>query len=137
MFRSHNGFTLVEVMVVVVIIGILTTLAFPRFMAAAAKSRATEFRMVLKQIYALENSYQQENDTYSSDLDAIGADQVGTRSRFLYSVPTVDVATYEAHADLRAQSIATYTGTATLNQAGIGGVQGTLQQISTWRGVGN
>lgn len=73
-----KGFTLVELMVVIVIIGILAALAIPRFLGATAKSKATEFKPVLKQIYTLEEAFRQESSTgvYGS-LAAIGWDAPG------------------------------------------------------------
>ena len=59
----RKGFTLVELMVVIVIIGILAALAIPRFLGATAKSKATEFKPVLKQIYTLEEAFRQESTT--------------------------------------------------------------------------
>ena len=62
--RNQKGFTLIELMIVVVIIGILAALAVPRFMRATTKSKQSEAKTVLKQIYVLERAYFQENDTY-------------------------------------------------------------------------
>ena len=68
MFRSINrrekGFTLIELMIVVVIIGILAALAIPRFMRATTKSKQSEARQVLKQIYSMQRAYRQEYNTY-------------------------------------------------------------------------
>jgi prepilin-type N-terminal cleavage/methylation domain-containing protein len=41
--RSSQGFTLVEIMVVVTVIGILATLSIPAFKAASLRARGTEF----------------------------------------------------------------------------------------------
>ena len=72
--RSQKGFTLIELMIVVVIIGILAALAIPRFMRATTKSKQSEAKQVLKQIYAMERAYRQEFDTYWGDGVSAAAD---------------------------------------------------------------
>jgi prepilin-type N-terminal cleavage/methylation domain-containing protein len=62
--RNEKGFTLIELMIVVVIIGILAALAIPRFMASTTRSKQSEAKEILKQIYTMERAYRQEYDTY-------------------------------------------------------------------------
>ena len=61
---GQNGFTLIELMIVVVIISILAAMAIPRFMRASVKSKQTEAKLVLKQIYTMERAYRQEKNNY-------------------------------------------------------------------------
>ena len=61
---NHKGFTLIELMIVVVIISILAAMAIPRFMRASVKAKQSEAKLNLKQIYTMEHAYRQEKDSY-------------------------------------------------------------------------
>ncbi len=62
---NKQGFTLIELMIVVVIIGILAALAIPRFMQATTKTKQSEAKLILKQIYVNQRTYQQQSITNS------------------------------------------------------------------------
>lgn len=62
--KSNKGFTLIELMIVVVIIGILAALAIPRFMRSTTKAKQSEAKQLLKQIYTMQRAYRQEFDSY-------------------------------------------------------------------------
>ena len=94
--RNQKGFTLIELMIVVVIIGILAALAIPRFMASTTRSKQSEAKEILKQIYVMERAYRQEYDTYwgngvsadaanPTNFARIGV-EIMTVSRYQYSI---------------------------------------------------
>ena len=69
---SEEGFSLTELLVVIVIIGVLASLAIPKFLSITTKAKSTEAKLMLKQVHNLQTSYYLENDIYSNDLLVIG-----------------------------------------------------------------
>src|SRR5438034_9360373 len=74
-FKSIGGFSLTELMVVLVIIGVLVLLALPKLLPIVTKAKTTEAKLMLKQVYTLEQAYKFEHDHYTSALDEIGFEQ--------------------------------------------------------------
>ena len=69
--KRSKGFSLVELMVVVGIIGILASIAVPRFQKYYAKARQVEAKNNLSHIYTLELNYHADEDQYA-DFDWVG-----------------------------------------------------------------
>ncbi len=90
MLGNRKGFTLIELMIVVVIIGILAAMAIPRFMQATTKSKQSEAKQILKQIYTMERAYRQEVGAYSLNLNDIGV-QIMAGARYQYTITSNDL----------------------------------------------
>ena len=69
---AKKGFTLIELMIVVAIIGILAAIAIPNFIKFQARSKQSEVKGNLKGIFTSQRSYLQEHDTYGGDFRSIG-----------------------------------------------------------------
>ena len=67
------GFSIVEMMVVIVIIGLLGTLAISKYYTFIARARQAEARMNLKNIGDLQESYKYEKEKYHKDVNGVGA----------------------------------------------------------------
>jgi type IV pilus assembly protein PilE len=92
--KSASGFTLTELLVVIVIIGILVGLAVPRYLNTTTRAKATEAKLMLKEAYSLQKAYYLENDVYANTLGAIGFEQEplkteGGNARYRIELATV------------------------------------------------
>ena len=69
--QNKSGFTLIELMMVIAIIGILAAMAIPNFLTYQAKAKQTEARTNLGYIWTMEIAYHGEKDTFQT-LSGIG-----------------------------------------------------------------
>ncbi|MBF0311800.1 MAG: prepilin-type N-terminal cleavage/methylation domain-containing protein [Oligoflexia bacterium] len=74
MKRNFSGFSLVELMVVVGIIGILSAIAVPNFKKYQARAKTSEAKLQLSAIYTAEQSFKSDYDTFASCLQTMGYD---------------------------------------------------------------
>jgi len=70
--RLESGFTLIELMIVVAIIGILAAIAIPNFIKFQARSKQSEAKANLKAIFTAQKAFFQEKDRFSSLTGEVG-----------------------------------------------------------------
>jgi type IV pilus assembly protein PilE len=111
-----KAFTLSEVLIVLVIIGILILLALPNLLPLISKAKGTEAQLQLQHVYTLEKTYFYTNSKYSPDLEEIGFEQEKTvkeGGQANYVITILEASDKEFHA--RASSLADFDGDGTLN----------------------
>jgi len=85
--RSKKGFTLIELMIVVAIIGILAAIAIPNFLRFQAKSKQSEAKTNLGGIFTAETSWFAEHNQFAG-LGLISWAPVGSAVRYRYTLGT-------------------------------------------------
>lgn len=70
-----KAFTLQELLIVLVIIGILVLLAVPRLMPLISKAKSTEAKLQLEHVYNLQKMYFMEYSRFSDNLNRISFEQ--------------------------------------------------------------
>ena len=69
MRRNQKGFSLIELMIVVAILGILSAIAIPAYMGVQKKGKRTEYKANLEIVKLLEEKRHAEQGTYINAAD--------------------------------------------------------------------
>jgi prepilin-type N-terminal cleavage/methylation domain-containing protein len=102
--NGRRGFSLVEIIVVLVVIGVLSALALPRFQRAVEQSRADIAAANLRAIWAAEQLYWLDQRTYATDLTTLQGcglldpQIVQATSGYVYSLSQASSSTFTAAA---------------------------------------
>jgi len=104
--QSPGGFTLIELMIVVAILGVLVSVATVSYNHFVIKAKAVEGELVVHEVDRLESAYHVANQTYTDSFINLGFSMTGTLK---YYTPEVRVgsATDKVTYQVRAVPIAT------------------------------
>lgn len=69
--RNRTGFTLIELIIVVIILGILASIGFIQFLKTIEKGRSAEARNILGDIRSAQESYRLESGSYTADINLV------------------------------------------------------------------
>ncbi|MGX9462383.1 type IV pilin protein [Shewanella sp. A14] len=121
---SLKGFTLIEVMITVVIIGILSAIAYPSYTSFIVKSGRSEGMAAVMRVSNLQEQYYMDHRSFAEDMTKLGlsADPFLTESGF-YSVDSAGTTAYTITATAKGSQATrdTTCATITLTSAGIKG----------------
>lgn len=87
--QRQSGFTLIELMITVAIIGVLAAIAIPNFLSYQARARQSEARAVLSGIFMSEQTYFANQHRYGSlrEIAFTYAGASGASSRYTFRTP--------------------------------------------------
>lgn len=72
MNRYMRGVTLMELMIVVVIVSLLTAIAYPNYREFVARAKRNEAKSCLLQVATLQERFYLQNNTYTLDMRNLG-----------------------------------------------------------------
>ncbi len=72
MIDGQRGFTLIELMIVLVISAILLSIAYPSYQNQMQKNRRADAHATLLEIAMREQRFRTDNDTFTADLTQLG-----------------------------------------------------------------
>ena len=82
----QRGFSLIELMIVVALIGILAAIAIPNFLTYQARAKQSEAKTNLAAIHTAAVIYFAEQNTYGETFNAIGFAVTGSSPRYHYAL---------------------------------------------------
>ena len=85
--KIQRGFTLIEVMIVVAIIGVIASIAYPSYQESVAKGRRASAKSVLSEAQTWMERFYSENYRYDKNLQDVALDNAAVFPAFFSTAP--------------------------------------------------
>lgn len=115
----HSGFSLIELMIVIVIIGILASIAYPSYTAYVDRGRRSDGQSALLDLANRMDHYFSENKHYTGvTLTQLGLKETSPEGYYTLSINNITGNAYTASATPNSAQSNDSCGTLTINQLG-------------------
>lgn len=101
---KNKGFTLIELMVVVAVIGILGAIAMPSYQEYVRKGRRVDAKDALIAIQLAQEKYRGNNTAYTTDLGNLGLTTTSTQKYYTVAITAATGTSFTATATVNASS---------------------------------
>lgn len=135
MSNSRRGFTLIELMITVAIVGILSAVAYPSYLSYIARSKRSAAESYLLEVTGLQQRYLLDAREYAGSLTALSSTPPTTVSgayNVTTTAPTALTFTVTATPSGRQAVNDAKCGTLTIDQNGTKGVSGSAGVAGCW-----
>ncbi len=130
--RQMSGFTLIELMIVVAIIGIISAIAYPSYTEYVLRGNRSEGQAFLNDAAARQERYYAQNNTYADTAAKLGyANNNSSSSKYTLAISNVSATTYTL--TVTPTRTDSKCGNLTLNQAGTKGESGSGTLTDCWK----
>ena len=116
--KQDEGFTLIELVMVMVLIGILSALALPSLLSRAAKAKQSEAKTFVGAINRAQQAYRMENISFAPDTTTLKIGLSTDTVNYTYLI-TSDTTTAVVHAIAKDETLKSYAGGVVVITSGV------------------
>jgi type IV pilus assembly protein PilA len=84
--EDNEGFTIIELLIVFIIIGILSAIALPSFLSQAAKAQQSEAKTYIGAVNRAQQAYRMENTSFAGDIDTLEIGIPLSTNNYIYGI---------------------------------------------------
>lgn len=130
--KTSSGFTLIELMIVVAIVGILAAIAYPSYQEYVLRGNRSEAQAFLNDAAARQERYYAQNNTYADTTAKLGYNSANsTTNLYTLSIPSASATAYSLLAT--AQRTDAKCGNLGIDQAGTKSETGSGSVSDCWK----